>query len=361
MLANTWNLHTPNVIVLRHFPLSFVFVILTLPHKLNSGNRTQTQQDINHDCACDSPWKFHHGSLTRTLNAWLDSQVKGNITGQTGILWSWAGTRWQDGYFYSDIGLGGHSHTGRAVFIFPDLRSGLKGKFEKGRLVQGQSVKIVGLRCKGGVVELLFDDYNSTCYNSRGRAWYEGEREPFEKRYVFVSKSREEKAGEGLFLKRRVAQGSLVAYYSGQERLRQEVVASAMSLREREEALAYVFGLGRASPQEWNLREDLVLDVPQEHREQYMVTSGHKANHKFEENNGVLVTAFHPLLGKVGAVLVIKDLEAGDEVTLDYGYDLDSCPKWYKELWLQNQAKKRELLQEDWNEFLLDLGVEDYF
>ena len=21
-----------------------------------------------------------------------------------GILWSWAGTRWQDGYFYSDIG-----------------------------------------------------------------------------------------------------------------------------------------------------------------------------------------------------------------------------------------------------------------
>ena len=90
--------------------------------------------------------------------------------------------------------------------------------------------------------------------------------------------------------------------------------------------------------------KDLVLDVPQEHREQYMVTSGHKvspfayfhiciftylhicilaylqhrvlffssnftqqywwvskqANHKFEENNGVLVTAFHPLLGKVG-------------------------------------------------------------
>ena len=67
-----------------------------------------------------------------------------------GILWSWVGTRWQDGYFYSDIGKwlnslfgakqkvenvmkliiysknligpGGHSHTGRAVFIFPDLR-----------------------------------------------------------------------------------------------------------------------------------------------------------------------------------------------------------------------------------------------
>ena len=124
MLTNTWHLvvfPTPNEIVSRHFPLSVVFVILTLPHKLNSGNPTQTQLDINHNCACDSPWKFHQGSLTRTLNAWLDSQVKGNITGQTGdrknfgqkknfgilspgILWSWAGTRWQDGYFYSENG-----------------------------------------------------------------------------------------------------------------------------------------------------------------------------------------------------------------------------------------------------------------
>ena len=78
-------------------------------------------------------------------------------------------------------------------------------------------MKIVGLRCKvvreptylifyiqGGVVELLFDDYNSTWYDRRDRAWYEGEREPLEKRFVFVSRSREENAGEGLFLKRRV-------------------------------------------------------------------------------------------------------------------------------------------------------------
>ena len=84
MFANTRHLHTPNVIVLRHFPLGVVFVILTLPHKLNSGNRTQTQLDINHNCACDSQWKFHQGSLIRTLEVWLDSQFKGNITGQTG-------------------------------------------------------------------------------------------------------------------------------------------------------------------------------------------------------------------------------------------------------------------------------------
>ena len=39
-----------------------------------------------------------------------------------------------------------------------------------------------------------------------------------------------------------------------------------------------------------------------------------QANHKFGGNNAVLVTAFHPLLGKVGAVVVTQDMEAGDEV-----------------------------------------------
>ena len=40
-----------------------------------------------------------------------DKQVMGRILDKKnfgilspGILWSWAGTRWQDGYFYSDIG-----------------------------------------------------------------------------------------------------------------------------------------------------------------------------------------------------------------------------------------------------------------
>ena len=107
---------------------------------------------------------------------------------------------------------------------------------------------------------------------------------------VFVSQSEEDDAGEGLFLKRgvnqndqklassfksqisvllKVTQGSLVAYYSGQQRLRGEVslgllnlfssqmVRAGMSINEKEEALAYVFGLGNASPKEWQLREVL--------------------------------------------------------------------------------------------------------
>ena len=98
----------------------------------------------------------------------------------TGILWSWAGERWQDGYFYSGEGERkpcvnskpntsfdrrrgaqpyrvGSLHLPRPegdtlyilmMSVFP--QSGLKGEYSKGLLVRGQGVQIVGLRCKVG-------------------------------------------------------------------------------------------------------------------------------------------------------------------------------------------------------------------
>ena len=71
------------------------------------------------------------------------------------------------------------------------------------------------------------------------------------------------------------------------------MVRAGMSISEKEEALAYVFGLGKASPKEWQLREvypwfwqqsvkphlqDLLLDIPVQYRGSYCVTSGHKVN-----------------------------------------------------------------------------------
>ena len=71
------------------------------------------------------------------------------------------------------------------------------------------------------------------------------------------------------------------------------MVRAGMSISEKEEALAYVFGLGKASPKDWHLPEvtlggakvkvlnyfqDLLLDIPLQYRESYSVTSGHKVN-----------------------------------------------------------------------------------
>ena len=85
------------------FFLSIVLLWILLPPQLEA-----------HNCALDTPWQVQ--GLRRTLQGWLDTREKGNITGETGeltfrfhkknsgIYWSWAGGRWQDGYFYSEDG-----------------------------------------------------------------------------------------------------------------------------------------------------------------------------------------------------------------------------------------------------------------
>ena len=62
---------------------------------------------------------------------------------------------------------------------------------------------------QGGVPQLLLRKEStrqeeSTWFESRGRAWHEGEKDLLESWTVFVAQSEERGAGDGLFLKRRV-------------------------------------------------------------------------------------------------------------------------------------------------------------
>ena len=62
---------------------------------------------------------------------------------------------------------------------------------------------------QGGVPQLLLRKEStrqeeSTWFESRGRAWHEGEKDLLESWTVFVTQSEEREAGDGLFLKRRV-------------------------------------------------------------------------------------------------------------------------------------------------------------
>ena len=55
------------------FFLSIVLLWILLPPQLEA-----------HNCALDTPWQVQ--GLRRTLQGWLDTQEKGNITGETGEL-----------------------------------------------------------------------------------------------------------------------------------------------------------------------------------------------------------------------------------------------------------------------------------
>ncbi len=114
----------------------------------------------------------------------------------------------------------------KITFIYPDLRTGLRGSFSNGRLVEATEVRIVAERCRGGLKELLFappskrrkiaggvplwrcEETNSTWLGS-----WPLEVDPHERRSVYVADSGIPGSGEGLFAKRRFMPGDLVSYF----------------------------------------------------------------------------------------------------------------------------------------------------
>ena len=64
----------------------------------------------------------------------------------------------------------------------------------------------------------------------------------------------------------------------------------------------------------------------------YCASLGHKVNHSFLPNSkfGVM---YHPRWGRVRTVVTMTHVEPGQELLVDYGYDLIRCPEWYRQLW----------------------------
>ena len=62
----------------------------------------------------------------------------------------------------------------------------------------------------------------------------------------------------------------------------------------------------------------------------YNATLGHKANHSFEPNTEIYIFSIHPILGKTKILVAVKDILAGSEITVDYGYDKNPVkPSWF--------------------------------
>ena len=66
---------------------------------------------------------------------------------------------------------------------------------------------------------------------------------------------------------------------------------------------------------------------------------GHKVNHSARFNNCKFSLAQHPRFGFIRSVVAIKDIQAGEELLVDYEY-VPPYPQWYKD------AEVREVFQE---------------
>ena len=69
---------------------------------------------------------------------------------------------------------------------------------------------------------------------------------------------------------------------------------------------------------------------------------GHKVNHSFLPNS-VFGTMFHPRWGRVRTVVTTSLVRAGEEILVDYGYDLVRCPDWYRNMWTDTIGAKTGL------------------
>ena len=132
-----------------------------------------------------------------------------------------------------------------------------------------------------------------------------------------------EGAGEGLFAKRRIESGELVALYNG--------TRTPPSLEDD------------WSDYRVHLTSELDIDIPDDMREldQYCATLSHKANHSFQPNCRWSRTD-HPRFGFICSITSSREIKAGEEVTVNYRLPLHHAPAWYVDCHQEYQKSKTE-------------------
>jgi len=76
------------------------------------------------------------------------------------------------------------------------------------------------------------------------------------------------------------------------------------------------------------------MDLPPEFHssENYTSTLAHKLNHSFIANCE-WSNAEHPCYGLVPSVTTFLDVQEGQELTINYGLDMERAPQWYMDCW----------------------------
>ena len=158
-------------------------------------------------------------------------------------------------------------------------------------------------------------------------------RDPYEHQTVYVAKSKQgEFAGEGIFAKRFIQAGSLVALFNG-VRQRDPIYSKNMP-----EFSDYRIGLDRI----------VSLDIPEKCKSlnNYRATLGHKTCHSFKPNS-FFEQINHPRFGRIMSIVASKDIQIHEEVLVSYGYRIWQSPGWYSNLWFEYLREDLNLTEEE--------------
>lgn len=220
------------------------------------------------------------------------------------------------------------SFTGKDMaYIYPDFQTALRGEFKNGLIVKAQLCNLIGSKCERGIYIPVFSKPQGLVYeyeepSRKVMAKNPLVREPWESRRVEVKPSTLPQGGDGLFAKEKLSRHTVVALYNG------------IRLNTRSILLEQKFGHSDYRVR-LNAETDLDLIKGHESVDVYCATLAHKANHSFEPNVEWILFE-HPRFGIIRGMRAMVDINAGDEILVNYSINLADSPEWYRVVWLRH-------------------------
>ena len=213
------------------------------------------------------------------------------------------------------------------AYIYPDYKTALVGVFHNGEMVTAQHCSVSNVSTENGTIKVAeFSEPTGSVFK---REFSSHDfvtlsptlKDPYETNTIQVKKSSVPGASEGTFARSDLQKNTILAFYNGIK------LPPGYEEEDTWEENAYkIFDPSNAP--------DGALDILEKHRSTayYSASLAHKTNHSFLPNSQFLVYD-HPRWGVVPCIASTRHIEAGGEIFVRYGYDLDWCPDWYAEAW----------------------------
>jgi len=239
---------------------------------------------------------YHHGNTARETPVWL------LYPSGEGALYTTYTSGEEMSIFTGD----------QVVFLYPDYKTVLVGSFLSGSMVDTVEGKVNTISLSGvprvEVVEVADQWFKRDTSTSNHLSSYPLVRDPYETKMVKVDTSNIPGAGMGVFTNRFVQSNTIIGYFNGVHRHREDVFSEGVKSEYLVEGS----------------HENEMLDIPPEFRswDNYKASTGHLVNHG-ELDNVDYVDCLHPRFGNILCVMTTRDIESGTELLVKYDVAVD--------------------------------------
>ena len=224
------------------------------------------------------------------------------------------------------------------VFVYPDMKTVLFGRFQNGEMISAKASKITAERCNKGIKEIRVatpKENEPSLKYSRPTRLRIGDQprvmDPYTKKNFYIGNGKKD---DGVFSKRDIKKGELVMYYSG------------LFWNKSVQALWYH---NQTLEEYWDVHRNLMsfdgpikIHIPKPYWDisNYRATLGHKMNHSFRYQKAAYGKAFHPRFGNIRSLYATADIKRGEEIFVNYGYRVGTTvPQWYSDLYIQEMGR----------------------